>query len=133
MPEPKIVVVLTADEGLISAVRAVLEVREHVEIRSVNPLGFNVEHGLNEADLVLGDLQALPVQSLARPRLYELLRLIPCVFFYRSDEVLTYERTREAYRSGARNLLPMAPHPEQFARCLQSFWPSIERDIFVQE
>jgi hypothetical protein len=118
---PKIAV-LSANDEFVSAVRSAnRELQRPAQILSVGPTDRDIDYRLGEADLVLADVEVLPLARVPRSRLYEILHHKPAIFFYPAEDELTYERTREAYRSGACDLVPMPKRSSQVAQYLTAF------------
>jgi hypothetical protein len=126
---PKIAV-LAADDRLAVAVKlANRELGAPADVITLTPSDrdVDVDNNLVNADVVIADLQIFPLMGISRSRLYEVLRRKPALFLYPADQLLTYERTREAFRSGARDLLPMPKRPREFAEYLNAVLPHSPR------
>jgi hypothetical protein len=118
--------VLTWDPDWLDVVRTASQrLPEHPLVVPVEPNDPNIKSELKQTDLLLADVDLLPLSSISRRQLYEILANTPALFLYLPTEDLTYERTREAFLSGARDLVPRPASPDETVARIIEYLPAI--------
>src|SRR5689334_6462005 len=101
------VIVVTSDPNWFRLITtAAARMRDPVTTAQIDRNAPQLASELASADVVFADVEALPFPGLPRQQLHRILTRIPALVFYLPTENLTYESTREAFLSGARDLVP---------------------------